>query len=101
MGLRGPIPRTDFCRFAKAKGWEPFGFARHGQKWKKAGARRSVIVPHKREIYPTIVRDSLDTMGETEEALLSFLGCRFSLPLTPRFSQPWPPGVPSCPAAVS
>jgi hypothetical protein len=76
MGLRGPVSRTDFCRFVREKGWEPTGFARHGEKWNKRNARRPIIVPHKREIFPTVIRDCLSTMGVTEEELLDFLGKR-------------------------
>jgi len=37
-------------------------------------ARRSIIIPNKREIYPSVVRDCLETMGITEEELLKFFG---------------------------
>jgi hypothetical protein len=70
----GPIPRGDFVRFLRAEGWAPAStFARHGEKWKRPGARRPVIVPNRKEIFPSVIRDSLETMERTEEDLLRFL----------------------------
>jgi len=70
----GPVPREHFIAYAKSRGWFMAGHARHGEKWKKEGASRPIIIPKKTEIYPSVLRDCLDTMMEKEDDFWKYLG---------------------------
>jgi hypothetical protein len=69
----GPIPTDKFRRFATKHGWALIRRGRHGEVWMRPGNKRPIVIPDKRETYPSVAHDCLLTMGLSMDDLRTWL----------------------------